>query len=264
MKTLIGVTKHDILSVSLILKNLEEKFQVIGDGDRVHDYPPIILIHSCHLLLRHKKFLDKHNVIVFVFDSPTECIKIDKINLLDVKKIKTGYDYVFRKIDKNLISNFVKKSGPKKIVLVDMDVSLTLLKKSKSGILSPILSFLYKIPKENREKYAHAIYRWLANLKSLDSLKKEFLDINKKLPKEHNKLFKVLTSDRFNCLKKHLSNTHDLDSLQIKKLTKKCKISTYDINFILSNLNKKSKRKISITPQYLFNKMRKDRGKHAN
>jgi len=269
MKSLIGITNNDIFTVRTLIDKFAKKkrLQVLGFEDKLDRAANIIFIPTLALLLRHIKNINRSKATVFLFDDPVKCHYLKGITLLDIEKINPAYRYKFKPLTKALIKKALKIIGPAKIKQQDLKLIPTLLQNSDGGVLAPILDFLYQSPNAvRRQKYAKEIYLWFAGDKNVNVLRKKLQKIGG-FGKDDSLeiLIKILESNKYIALRKAVSEIwkrRKTDKpITYQKIIEQYKIKSYDIKFLIFNLEKYSVYQDKPTTSIeLFDKM-KNKGK---
>lgn len=280
MRSLLGVTNHNISHVTNALALLKRKkkykklkVEMVGFGHPCTGKADIILVPLISTFISNLKTLNKSKAMVVVFDNPVKCEQLKPINLVDIEKKRSGYNYTFRFINNKEMSGILAKhiDSTDKITVKKetIDVIPNLLKQQGSSVLNFIQEFVYTMPNtDQRMDMQKIIYKWIAKNQDIPTLEKKIMKLGnfKKIPKALTRLTEHLVSKEFDLYKRaiqeYLEKKKSGKSASYESLSKKYKIDKFDIRYTVATLRKYNELIIEHkTSAEVFNQRKSDREK---
>lgn len=218
MSGVYSISTYDLDYIYEIIKSKIDKKIGIDSLEKCN----ITLVTNKEFLVRNLGPINKKltKKTLFVFGSETY---LKEFNIEHINEEKLTAAKLKKYINKKPVELSYKK----------VDLVKKLLKSSKVSVIKNLQTLLYKIQnKETRETYRNKIFTYLNHSENnIAKLEKSLILISKKKSSTLKELIEIIHSDIF--IETHLA------AIERKKGNmKKSKISSFDINYILSFKNK--------------------------
>lgn len=239
MKGLFGISNTSIHHVwHLISVNPNIDVSVFEPGSK-KPLSKIVLVPTIQTVINNIETFNKSDSIFFVFDAPVLLEYLRPIVLLDVEKKTSSFSYKFRDLTFDLISKTLSQCDKAKSFVVTKKVInvIPVLLGKQSSFLTPIMTYLYLIPKgDGRYKYSKIIYDWLRTPNApVEDLKIGANTASKTL-------FKFLKSERGITAKTAVEKIWALKKLKkpcnYKKLAKEHQVNVFDLKYLVKAIVK--------------------------
>lgn len=236
MKALYGVCNHDIGYIHNALKDtFETRILLPSQILRAPVSPAIsvLLIPTLDCLRRNRKLLSASKVIAILFDCVPNCMRVQNIILLDVKKISRGITSSYTRLSPERLCKtlYYTPSTSVEVVISNADPTLSLLKTIKSSTLHMILAHLYKVPSGRRKKEQQRLFRCLQR-NDVETALSMVLNIDSDASRRLARNIKSgKASNLFNAVSQ-LSNSN------ISEVAERFSVSEFDLRYVFKTLNK--------------------------